>query len=244
MQASDNCKEKINMINLICLEKVNSSNTYAKALLNSGEPLEPYTVIYAKEQSQGRGRLGRSWHSREGDSLCMSLILPHSFKTGITLLSALGVYKALKDIYSDLKIKWPNDIIANNKKLCGILTEGTVKGTVAGIGINLNSTDFPEDISNKAISLRLLTDKSFDPLKLAERVSACVFEEIDKYNAELTADAIKEYTALCVNIGREVSWQGIKGIATGISEEGSLLMNTAEGTQEIRFGEVFVNGIY
>ncbi len=232
------------MINLISLEKVNSTNTYAKALLKTGEPLKPYTVIYAKEQTAGRGRLGRTWESKEDDSLCMSLILPYTYKSGITLLSALGVHKALKDIYPALKIKWPNDIIADNKKLCGILTEGTEYGTVVGIGINLNSTEFSEEIVHKATSLRLLTGKTFDPVKLLESVAHSVFESIEKFSGELTKEAIDEYTPLCANIGRQVQWNDKTGIAEGISPDGSLLVKTPQGTEEIRFGEVFVSGIY
>lgn len=232
------------MINIICLSKVNSTNTYAKALLNSGEPLKPYTVIYTKEQTEGRGRLGRDWVSKEGDSLCMSLILPYTCKPGITLLCALGVYKALRSIYPDIKIKWPNDIIAENKKICGILTEGTQNGTVTGIGINLNQREFPADIAHKAISLKLLTGNTYDTYEFAQKVAVCVFDTIEKHNAELTDDAIKLYSTLCANIGREVEWSGRTGTALGISPDGSLLVKTADGTEEIRFGEVFVNGIY
>ncbi len=232
------------MINLISLKKVDSTNTYAKALLKSGEPLKPYTVIYAKEQTSGRGRLGRTWESKENDSLCMSLILPYTYKSGITLLSALGVWRALYDICPDIKIKWPNDIIADNKKLCGILTEGTEHGTVVGIGINLNSNEFPEEIAHKATSLRLLTGSTFDPDELLQKVSVCVFEAIEKYDAELSIDAIEEYLPLCANIGRQVQWNNKTGIAEGLSADGSLLVKTADGTEEIRFGEVFVSGIY
>ncbi len=232
------------MINLISLKKVNSTNTYAKALLKSGEPLKPYTVVYAKEQTAGRGRLNRSWESKEGDSLCMSLILPYTYKSGITLLSALGVYYALCDICPDIKIKWPNDIIAQGKKLCGILTEGTEHGTVVGIGLNLNHTHFSEEIAHKATSLWLLTGNTFDPESILQKVAVCVFETIEKHKAELSKDAISEYTPLCANIGKEVKWQNKTGIATGLSAEGSLLVKTTESTEEIRFGEVFVNGIY
>ncbi|MBQ7999912.1 MAG: biotin--[Ruminococcus sp.] len=232
------------MINVIYLPKVNSTNTYAKALLNSGEPLCPYTVIYAKEQTAGRGRRGRSWHCHEGDSLCMSLILPYTCKSGITLLTALGVYKALRDICPNIKIKWPNDIIADNKKLCGILTEGTKSGTVVGIGINLNHTTFPTDIAHKATSLRLLTGDSFTPAEILNKVAVSVFDEIEKYNAELTDNAIDEYIPLCANIGREILWNGKNGVATGISENGSLIIKTEHGTEQVSFGEVFVSGIY
>lgn len=244
MQASHISKEKISMINVIYLEEVNSTNTYAKALLKTGEPLMPYTVIYAKKQTAGRGRLGRTWESKESDSLCMSLILSCKNNPNITLLSALGAHKALCGIYPDLKIKWPNDIIADNKKLCGILTEGTENGTVVGIGINLNYTKFPEDIAHKATSLRLLTDKSFDPSELLQKIAVCVFDTVENFSGELTKEAIDEYTPLCANIGRQVQWNGKTGIAEALTSDGSLLISTSDGTEEVRFGEVFISGIY
>lgn len=231
-------------LNMIKFDSVDSTNTYAKALLCSGEPLTPYTVVYAKEQTQGRGRLGRSWHSKEGESLCMSLIIPYVQKPCITLLCALGVCSALNDICENVQIKWPNDIIVGNKKLCGILTEATAHGTVIGIGINLNSTGFPKDIATKATSLRLITGNTFDPVCLAESVASAVFHIAEKHQGELDAEIIEHYTSLCATIGREVSFSGGKGIAAGISEDGSLIVETKNGMEEVRFGEVLVSGIY
>ena len=232
------------MINLIALEKTESTNTYAKALLKSGEPLHPFTVVFAKEQTKGRGRLNRIWESTKGDSLCMSLILPDTANPSLTLLSALGVHKVLSEYSEDLQIKWPNDIIANNKKLCGILTEGTEKGTVVGIGINLNQTEFSDEIAHKATSLKLLTSNTYSTEELCKKVAESVFEVIEKHQSQFTKEALKEYTTLCANIRKEVFWQDKKGVATGISEDGSLIVKTKEGEERIRFGEVFVNGIY
>lgn len=233
------------MINLICLDKVNSTNTYAKALLKSGEPLKPYTVIYAKEQTAGRGRLGRTWHSKGSDSLCMSLIIPSYQHSGITLLCALGVYDALSKMCdTELKIKWPNDIIAGNKKICGILTEGVNSSAVVGIGINLNCISFPEDIAYKATSLKLLTGKVFAPMEVAKTVATSVFAVLEQYHGELIAEAINKYSALCANIGAEVEFGGKKGIATAIHKDGSLIVSTEDNEESVSFGEVTVSGIY
>lgn len=232
------------MINLITLEKTESTNTYAKALLKSGEPLRPFTVVFAKEQTRGRGRLNRTWESTKGDSLCMSLILPITANPSITLLAALGVHKALKSFCKDLQIKWPNDIIHGNKKLCGILTEGTESGSVVGIGINLNQTEFSAEIACKATSLKLLTNSTYCAEELCKKVAQSVFETMENHNFRLTDEAISEYTLLCANIGKEVSWQNKKGIAQGISSEGSLLVRTEKGEEQILAGEVFVSGIY
>lgn len=232
------------MINLINLEKTESTNTYAKALLKSGEPLCPFTVVFAREQTKGRGRLNRTWESKKDDSLCMSLILSDTSNPSITLLSALGVHKALREFYPQLQIKWPNDIIADNKKLCGILTEGTESGTVVGIGINLNQTEFCDEISRKATSLKLLSGNTYSAEELCKKVAKSVFETIEAHKSQLTKEALEEYTFLCANLGKEVLWQDKKGIAQGISPDGSLIVKAQEGEEEIRFGEVFVNGIY
>ncbi|MBQ4104886.1 MAG: biotin--[Clostridia bacterium] len=232
-------------LNTIKLKSVDSTNNYAKALLKSGEPLMPYTVIYTKEQTKGRGRLGRSWHSKEEESLCMSLIIPNIRSSGITLLCALGVHRALRRLCPQkLQIKWPNDIICENKKLCGILTEGVKGFAVAGIGINLNSTDFPADIAHKATSLRVLTGKLFDGEELCREIATSVFETIEEYGGMLTEDAIREYTPLCANMGREVTAENAKGIATGIDPDGSLKIATEKGIANISFGEVIVTDIY
>lgn len=232
------------MINIIRLTKVNSTNTYAKALLKSGEPLVPYTVVYAKEQTEGRGRMGRNWESSKDNTLCMSLIIPHLCKSGVTLLSALGVHKALREICPNLQIKWPNDIIAGNKKLCGILTESTNGGTVIGIGINVNTESFSEDIADKATSLKLLTGREYNREEILRQVSTCVFDIIDKHNGEFTEEAIEEYIPLCANINKQVCWDKSKGIATGVTSEGALVVKTDAGNKEIQFGEVTVSGIY
>lgn len=232
------------MINIIRLQKVNSTNTYAKALLKSGEPLVPYTVVYAKEQTEGKGRMGRSWESSKDDTLCMSLIIPHLCKSGVTLLVALGVHKALRDICPNLQIKWPNDIICENKKLCGILTESTNGGTVIGIGINVNTENFSDDIADKATSLKMLTGREYDKEEILREVATCVFDIIDKHNGELTKEAKEEYLPLCANINRQVSWKEYTGIATTVTQEGALLVKTETGVAEIAFGEVAVSGIY
>ena len=232
------------MINIIKLETVNSTNTYAKALLKSGEPLMPYTVICAEEQTAGRGRMGRSWESNKDGTLCMSLIIPRTLDPSITLLCALGVHKALESIYGDLQIKWPNDIIAGNKKLCGILVETTAGGTVVGIGINVNTESFPDDICHKATSLRLLTNRNFQKEEILTRVANYVFEVIEKHRGEFNKSAKDEYLPLCANINKQVMWDAKTGVAADVTHTGALLVKTQTGTEEIPFGEVTVKGIY
>ena len=206
----------------------------------------PYTLIYADKQTAGRGRLGRVWESKKGESLCMSLIAPFPFNPSVTLIAALGVYKALKEICkdADLKIKWPNDIVAGNKKLCGILTESTDKYAVIGIGINLNTEIFPKDIAHKATSVKLVTGKVLDPYETAVKTAEYVAKFLKETNGNFTQKTIEKYSSLCINIGREISFREKRGIAVGIAPDGCLIAKTPEGEELIGSGEVTVSGIY
>lgn len=231
---------------IIHLKETNSTNTYAKALLKSGEPLMPYTLIYADRQTAGRGRLGRVWESKEGETLCMSLIAPFPFNCAVPIISSLGVYKALEEICkdADLKIKWPNDIVAKHKKLCGILTESTEDYAVIGIGINLNTEVFPKDIAHKATSVKLVTGKVLDPFEAAVKTAEYVAKALKETKGILTQEIIEEYSSLCINIGREISFREKRGIAVGIAPDGCLIAKTPEGEELIGSGEVTVSGIY
>lgn len=233
-------------LNIIHLNKVDSTNNYAKALLKNGEPLCPFSVIYADEQTAGKGRMGRIWQSTRSNTLCMSLIVPYVHRPEITLLSAIGVHRALSSLTGkDLQIKWPNDIIFDNKKLCGILTEGTPEATVVGIGINLNDTEFPADISSKATSLRLITDSTFSPEDILCAVAEEVFSVILGADCLMNNNLLDEYNSVCANIGRSVSFgTNQRGTATGIDQSGALVVKTANGEEKISFGEVCVSGIY
>lgn len=234
----------MSLFHIIHLKETESTNDYAKALLQKGELSAPFTLIYTDNQTKGRGRLGRSWESKEGDTLCMSLVAPYPRKPAITLLSALAVYNILKKHYCSLKIKWPNDIVAENKKLCGILTESTDRSAVIGIGINLNSTNFSQDISHKATSLKLLTGKNYDSFKLSKKVAKELSKLLRKTEGEFTDSALKKYSKLCVNIGKNVEFRDKSGTAIGIDKDGSLIVKTKESTEKISSGEVFVSGIY
>ncbi len=230
---------------VIKLKKTESTNTYAKALLKSGESCAPFTLVYTDVQTAGRGRLGRIWESKEGDTLCMSLIAPYPHNPAVTLLAAVGVLRALSALTDEnIRIKWPNDLIFESKKLCGILTESTEKYAVIGIGINLNTQSFSKDIAHKATSLKLITNITYDSFEVSKLVAQKVVEVLEETKGVLTLCVLKEYSALCANLGREIIFRGKKGIAAGIAPDGSLVAETPEGTEHINSGEVTVSGIY
>lgn len=236
----------MNSTHIIHLKETESTNTYAKALLKSGEPFTPYTLIYTDNQTAGRGRLGRNWESQEGNSLCMSLIVPFPHNPRITLIAALAVYDALYDICGEnLRIKWPNDLIIDNKKLCGILTESTNTAAVIGIGVNLNQTDFSEEIRHKATSLKLLTQCTYSPSELAEKIGTSIRNLLENTQGVISEELVIKYTHLCANMGNLVGFRDTEGFAIGVREDdGALMILTKDGLEAVTSGEVTVSGIY
>ena len=243
--------------NLIVLDSVNSTNDYLKKLGNEG--CENGTVVAAREQTRGKGRLGRTWQSKKDDGIAFSVLLrPNvapSEVSAITPLAGLAVCKAIREYTKlDCVIKWPNDIIIGRKKLVGILTEmsaefDAVEYVITGIGINVDHTSFPEEIAFKATSLLLETGRHIDKNEFL----ACVLEHLEnefvKNNLELTPTALSEYTDLCAPVGRSVTFQRgtrrISGMAVGVSEHGELKVMMSDGTIcLVNSGEVTVQGIY
>ena len=243
--------------NLIVLDSVNSTNDYLKKLGYEG--CENGTVVAAREQTRGKGRLGRTWQSKKDDGIAFSVLLrPNvapSEVSAITPLAGLAVCKAIREYTKlDCVIKWPNDIIVGRKKLVGILTEmsaefDAVEYVITGIGINVDHTSFPEEIAFKATSLLLETGRHIDKNEFL----ACVLEHLEnefvKNNLELTPTALSEYTDLCATVGRSVTFQRgtrrISGMAVGVSEHGELKVMMSDGTIcLVNSGEVTVQGIY
>lgn len=243
--------------NLIVLDSVDSTNDYLKKLGNEG--CENGTVVAAREQTKGKGRLGRTWQTKKDDGIAFSVLLrPNvapSEVSAITPLAGLAVCKAIREYTKlDCVIKWPNDIIIGRKKLVGILTEmsaefDAVEYVITGIGINVDHTSFPEEIAFKATSLLLETGRHIDKNEFL----ACVLEHLEnefvKNNLELTPTALSEYTDLCATVGRSVTFQRgtrrISGMAVGVSEHGELKVMMSDGTIcLVNSGEVTVQGIY
>ncbi len=243
--------------NLIVLDSVDSTNDYLKKLGNEG--CENGTVVIAREQTKGKGRLGRTWQTKKDDGIAFSVLLrPNaapSEVSAITPLAGLAVCKAIREYTKlDCVIKWPNDIIVGRKKLVGILTEmsaefDAVEYVITGIGINVDHTSFPEEIAFKATSLLLETGRHIDKNEFLACVLGHIENEFVKNNLELTPTALAEYTDLCATVGRSVTFQRgtrrISGMAVGVSEHGELKVMMSDGTISlVNSGEVTVQGIY
>lgn len=243
---------------IVYLDTVDSTNEEIKRRADrSREGL----VVISEEQSVGKGRLGRNWTSRKGAGIYMSILLkPDIYPQDapkITQVAAAAVVKGLKESGVDAKIKWPNDIILKEKKVAGILTEMTgelmrVEYITLGIGINVNNgiEDFPEEIANKASSLKLEEKKEFERKKIASAVLNN-FEKL--YSDFLERGSISVSIEICkansILLGKEVRVISRKSEilrkAVDINEDGELVVEDGDGNQESVFsGEVSIRGIH
>jgi len=234
------------------LERVDSTNTRLKELARQGAP--DGTLLIAREQTSGRGRLGRSFASPPG-GLYLSMLLrpPRAAErcASLTPLAALAVRRAAAACAGVTPaIKWPNDLLLHGKKLCGILTElsGSAQAPqlIVGVGVNVNTApeDFPEELRESACSLFGETGRRVALDALAQRLAA----ELDALYAAWLRDErsfLEEYRAACVTVGQEIlvlqNGAGRPARALGIREDFSLEVEYADGSREaLRFGEVSV----
>jgi BirA family biotin operon repressor/biotin-[acetyl-CoA-carboxylase] ligase len=169
---------------VIRLQEVDSTNTFALGLVRSAEAPEG-TVVSARIQNMGRGQRGNSWFSEPGKNITCSIILRPAFldpsrQFDLIRAVALGVSDLLMNLLPDFKvqIKWPNDILVDGKKICGILIENSLNGnqlsaSVVGIGINLNQSEFSLDTPH-VVSFYCLTKKTLDPESVMQEMFGCV----------------------------------------------------------------------
>lgn len=237
---------------------LDSTNIQAKRMADEG--YVHGTLIVADCQNAGKGRRGKNWSSPSGTGIWMSLLLKPEMEPNkapmLTLVMAYSVACAIREKAKlDVKIKWPNDLIIDKKKICGILTEMNaevdyVHHVVIGVGINVNTEEFPEELEDLATSLRL---EKGGLIRRAELI-ASIMEQFEVYYEQFIktgniAFLQTNYNQLLVNQDREVRVLGVhhsyEGIALGINETGELLVRTQDGTiQNVFAGEVSVRGIY
>ncbi|WP_099469259.1 biotin--[acetyl-CoA-carboxylase] ligase [Konateibacter massiliensis] len=243
---------------LYYFDKIDSTNKKAKQLAEEGA--EAGALVVANMQTGGKGRRGRTWESPEDTGVFMTLVLKPEISplkaSMLTLVMALAVVKACTEV-TDLPcfIKWPNDIVLNGKKLCGILTEMSaeldyINHVVIGVGINVNATSFSEELKEKATSIKMEKGKAVNRAGLINKILLHFEEEYDIFMKEENLSLQQEeYNKLLINCEKEViiaqTQQSYTGIAKGINEKGELLVLRENGQIETVFaGEVSVRGIY
>ncbi|UOF89693.1 biotin--[acetyl-CoA-carboxylase] ligase [Fodinisporobacter ferrooxydans] len=234
---------------------VHSTNTLALERLQSMDVPE-FTVFLADRQTEGRGRQGKHWDSPKAAGVWMSIVvhpyLPLSVASQLTLVTAIAVRRGLAHLTgSSPNIKWPNDIFYGNRKVCGILTETTVrekqvKSAVIGIGVNVNilPNEFPSYLQKTSTSLLAVTGKEWD----RDRVADAILKEFaDCYRQFLTERSFakfrQEWETFNHTLGKTVqvnyNHAQISGVATGIDPDGCLIIQKNDGeTIRIHSGEL------
>jgi len=225
--------------------ELESTNIIAKEkALHRTEAIDEVTIIIAEKQSAGKGRLGREWFSPAG-GIWLSIILypqlPPFSISRITLMTAVAVVKAIKMCTQiEPQIKWPNDILINEKKVCGILTEMSaeldiINWVVVGIGINVNidHQKFPEDIQANTISLKEVSGKEVLRVKLAQTFLQEFEKYYDKLKRKEFSSILKEWKLYSHTLGRKIrvdmGERIITGEAVDINKSGALILKKEDG---------------
>ncbi len=240
---------------LLYFESIDSTNTKAKELAEQGYPSG--TLVVADQQIAGRGRRGRSWESPSGCGIFMTLLLKPEINPNhasmLTLVAALAAARAVSEVTgARAGIKWPNDIVMNGKKICGILTEMSaqfdyINHIVIGIGINVHMEQFPEELKETASSLLLECGRRFHRADIIEKI----LKYFEQYYAvfletEDLSGLMKEYNARLVNMQKIVRVldpkEPYEGKAMGITQKGELIVDTWESRKLVSSGEVSVRG--
>ena len=218
-----------------------STNARAAELARSGAPHG--TLVTADEQSAGRGRQGRSWAAEPGSALLLSLVVRdldehHAILPLIAAVAACEAAEASAPV--ECAIKWPNDVWIEGRKLAGILVEGRPQEgwAVLGVGLNVSTREFPEQLRASATSLALESPAGEVPAVGAELVLRALLASLERRLEEPVAEVLAEWRRRDALRGSRIRWDGGEGVAAGIDETGTLLVETAGGRVSLRAGEV------
>jgi len=244
---------------LLWFPSIDSTNTRARELAKQGAAHG--TVLIAEQQTGGRGRRGRSFHSPAGTGIYMSVILRPNCKPQeimhLTCAAAVAMCDAVESAAGFRPdIKWTNDLVCGSRKIAGVLTElgfdpaGNVGFAVIGVGINCcqEPKDFPEDIRAIAGSLRSVTGKAIDRAKVAAAMMDALFR-MDAQLLQQKEQIMDRYRKNCITLGKEISLVRAEvvrhGTALEIDCDGGLVVRFPDGSIEtVNSGEVSVRGMY
>lgn len=225
------------------LDSTTSTNEYIKQNPSSFYHLD---AVYTMCQTNGRGRMGRNWSAEGGIALSI-FVGDANNPMLIPLCAAIAVYNSLeKSGVNNLGIKWPNDILVDGKKLCGILCEGVIGGYIVGIGVNNKQTNnyFENADLPYATSMKIL---GYNPLCEEMFVELCI-KELEKALKLSSEELVSLFTDKCVNLGKMVKIikndSEIIAKAVDVSIDGGLVVECEGQKQTIISGEVSVKGIY
>ena len=236
------------------VEELGSTNEAAAAWADAGAP--DGAVVLAEYQKTGRGRHGRTWAARKGQNLLFSVVLrpelPSDRLSLITVAAGVAVADAIEPFVSPHRptIEWPNDVLLEGRKTCGILLESSLAPpdgetvVVLGVGLNVNQTDFPDALATPPTSLRLTTGRTVPRADLLSSLLAALehrYDALQNNDAEVVRTAFEErlsslHTDTTLRIpGTD---QTLSGTVTGITETGALQLHTDAGIRTVHAGDV------
>ena len=240
--------EKRKGIDIIVFESIDSTNTEARRVFRKGGN---DMLICAEKQTSGRGRQGKTFYSPEKTGIYMTVVihpdLSLNFASRATTATAVAVCEAIEKLTDKKpKIKWVNDIFIDNRKVCGILTEAVslennniADGLIIGIGINISTTRFPDEIKDIAGSLNT-QDVDRNTL-IAE-----IFKRVTNYTSDLqNSGYIEDYKKRCFVLGKEITFEQsgktYNATALDIDKNGGLIIRTPDGkTETLQSGEISI----
>jgi len=226
---------------IIKLDATGSTNTFIRDLLKETK-LDDYTVVWTDYQYAGRGQRERSWHSEKGKNLIISILKLHNglgvqAQFDINRAVSLAILQTLSELnIPDLKVKWPNDILSGDAKLCGILIENSIKGSklkhsIIGIGLNVNQIQF-EGLPN-ACSLTQISGETYDRDLLLYQLVSAVKAELDLNDGQELAGQKERYENYLYRRGQTVSFEHASGIfdatVEGVTDSGKLKLALQNG---------------
>ena len=243
-----NINSKLNYkVDVKCFDTIDSTNSEAKR--NSHKLTDTPLLFVADSQTAGRGRLGRSFYSPKATGLYMSLMLKakDDIKDTVCMTTAVSVCvtDAIKTLCSiDAKIKWVNDIYIDSKKVCGILCEAVtdettskIKGIIIGIGVNISTTDFPDELINIASSLGQAINKNHLCALITDNIIS-MYENIE------SRAFIEEYKKRSLVLGEKINYteDGItkEAVAIDIDQNGGLVIETENKIKTLSTGEITI----
>lgn len=237
---------------LIKLNAIDSTNDFLKKM-SQNQQLENFTVVLAETQNKGKGQQGEKWLSEPGKNLITSILISNTISDirGVFLLNisvALSIINTLETLkIPSLYIKWPNDIMSENKKIAGILIENLIKEkgkieSIVGIGLNLNQTNF-EDLT-KASSLKNITDKEFDIEDILNKIITELKLNIEKIHLNQESYLWESYHKWLYKKGTPMAFENeqrgrFMGIIQGVSKDGKLeLMHEDDSVKQYGIKEI------
>ena len=231
--------------------EVDSTNEVAKKLAREGAP--EGTVIIAESQSRGKGRRGKKWISPLGGAWLSIILRPNTLPINapqLTFIAGIAAAQTIKDEYGlDAGIKWPNDVLIDNKKVCGVLTEisteiDTIDYIVTGIGIdaNIDVNLLPPELRDTTTSIKSELDHDISRMILVQKFLGNFETMYDEFNKGNFQEILRKWRQLSKTIGRQVEirkgTEFIRGEAVGVNSKGALILELEDGTlQKIISGE-------